>query len=94
MDLQEINSEIERLEVSQTNYENCSKLSILYVIRDHMAQPKNRIAEYNNPTSEFLAVVGGAPVSDVLLIIDEHMECMKLLYPKEYSAIINRIKNI
>ena len=93
MNIEEINSEIERLEVSQTNYENCSKLSILYIIRDHMAKP-NRIAEYNNPTSEFLNVVGGAPVNDVLLIIDEHMECMKLLYPKEYSAIINRIKNL
>lgn len=94
MNIDEINLEIDRLEVSQTNYENCSKLSILYIIRDHMAKPKSLIAEYDNPTSEFLAVVGGAPISDVLLIIDEHMECMKLLYPKEYSAIINRIKQL
>ena len=94
MNIQEINAEIERLEVSQTNYENCSKLSILYIIRDNMAKPKNIIAEYSSPTSEFLSVVGGAPVSDVLLIIDEHLECIKLLYPKEYSAIINRIKQL
>lgn len=94
MNIQEINSEIDRLEVSQTNYENCSKLSILYIIRDHMAQPKNVIAEYSNPTSEFLSVVGGAPINDVLLIIDEHLNCMKLLYPKEYLAIINKIRNL
>lgn len=94
MNIQEINSEIERLEVSQTNYENCSKLSILYIIRQNMAHPKSRVAEYSNPTSEFMSAVSGAPVEDVLLILDEHMDCIKLLYPKEYSAIINRIKNI
>lgn len=77
----------------QTNYENCSKLSILYIIRNNIDKAKV-IDEYLETTSEFLSVVSGAPIKDVLLIINEHLDCIKALYPKEYSAIINRIKDL
>lgn len=94
MNMLEINEEIERLENSETDYNNCSKLAILYVIKDHIEKPEPRIVEYSNPSSEFIEVVSGAPIESVLRIIDEHMECIKLLYPKEYSTIISKIKAI
>lgn len=42
-------------------------------------------------TSEFLAACDGAPVEDVLEVMDEHMEAIRVLYPREYEAIMERI---
>ena len=42
-------------------------------------------------TSEFLAACDGVPVDAVLDILDEHMEAIRVLYPKEYEAILRRL---
>lgn len=94
MNVSEINTAIERLEKSETNYENCSKLSILYIIRNNLDKKAEDVAVYSNGTSEFLQALNGAPYNEVMNIIDEHLECVKLLYPKEYTAIINKIKQL
>ena len=46
------------------------------------------------PRSEFLAVCQDAPTEGVLRIIDEHMEAIRVLYPKEYAAILSRIREL
>ena len=97
MDMREINTEIARLEGSETTYPNCNKLAMLYTVKDHLDEPRQEPtprmarAEYS---SEFLSVVSGAPIEGVLRIIDEHMECVRVLYPKEYSAIIEKILDL
>ena len=30
---------------------------------------------------------------ELLEVLDEHMECVKALYPKEYAAVIRRLKD-
>lgn len=42
-------------------------------------------------TSEFLAACDGVPVNDVLDLLDEHMEAIRVLYPKEYKIILDRL---
>jgi hypothetical protein len=44
-------------------------------------------------TSPFLTACEGVPVEDVLDIMDEHMEAINLLYPKEYEAILRKLEN-
>ena len=44
------------------------------------------------PRSKFLEVCDGAEIEKVLKVIDEHMEAIMVLYPKEYEQIIKRIK--
>ena len=90
MDANEILAEIERLEQGETTYANCTKLAVLYTIKEHLT---NRIPAYSHASSEFLLAVSDAPIDKVLNIMDEHMECIKLLYPKEYTSIIRKIKN-
>lgn len=100
MDIREVKAEINRLEGSETNYQNCNRLAVLYIIEEHLGgQPETVItpkeAEYSIPkSSEFLEVVSRAPLSGVLSVMDEHMECIKALYPKEYSVIINKIMEL
>ena len=45
-------------------------------------------------TSEFLTACDGAPVDDVLDVIDEHMEAIRVLYPREYEAIVQKIEEL
>lgn len=45
------------------------------------------------PTSDFLEACNGARAEDVLRIVDEHMEAIAVLYPREYEKIINMIEN-
>ena len=89
MKLEEIYREIDRLEHDDTNYQNCTKLAVLYCIADHN-KPQRQAQSFGS--SEFLLAVSRASLDDVLLILDEHMEAIKLLYPKEYAQIIRRIK--
>lgn len=41
--------------------------------------------------SAFLAACDGARVEDVLMLMDEHMNAIKLLYPREYDTILRRL---
>lgn len=45
-------------------------------------------------TSEFLAACDGARIEDVLYVLDEHMEAIKVLYPKEYDAIVLKLEEL
>ena len=43
--------------------------------------------------SQFLAACDGVLMEDALNILDEHMEAIKVLYPKEYQAIVERLED-
>lgn len=93
MNIDEVSAEIVRLEQEPTTYQNCSKLAVLYSIRDH-APKQRKTAAYSNASSEFLQAAGTAPFDEVLDILDEHMQAIQVLHPKEYAAVIKRIKSI
>ena len=44
------------------------------------------------PRSKFLEVCDGAEIEEVLKVIDEHMEAIIVLYPREYDALIEKIR--
>lgn len=93
MDIQEIEVEIKRLEQEDNSYQNLSKLAVLYSIKDHY-RDNRRITGYSYASSEFLNAVANAPIDGVLDILNEHMDAVKLLYPKEYSVIINKVRSL
>lgn len=92
MNIGEIEAEIERLEKGETTFQNCSKLAVLYSIVDHTKKEKEHVASYSYASSEFLQICSGVPYDDVLAILDEHMACIKALYPREYKTILGKIK--
>lgn len=95
VDLVAIEQEIDRLEGTEdTTYETCNKLAVLYSIVDHTKR-HNRAGyskEVSSDSSEFLRAVANADINYVLDIMDEHMCCIQLLHPREYSAIIKKIQ--
>lgn len=92
VDLNEIEAEIAKLENAETTYNNCTRLAVLYSVRDHCQKTKK--AAYSYGQSQFLQVVSQAPMERVLEILDEHMEAIEVLHPREYAAIIRKIKEL
>ena len=41
--------------------------------------------------SPFLAACSGADIAEILRVMDEHMEAVRVIYPKEYEAITVKI---
>lgn len=103
IDLNEINDEIARLEHGNTTYAACEKLSVLYTVRSQLAageapeKVERSISSYSYasaPKSEFMQAVENAPLDGVMNVIDEHLEAVKALFPKEYNAVIKMIKEL
>lgn len=102
MNIDEITSEISRLEESETNWTNIQKLAWLYIVHDHLSQNiipmtydvknvQDVMPEYDG---EFGKAVSGVDIEKLMNILSEHMDVVKVLYPKEYQAVIDRISEI
>lgn len=93
----EIRTEIERLEHSQTTYANVEKLAMLYqVLNNAPDQPSKpvQIKPYSyasDSDSEFIKAVRNADFERVLKVLNDHMEAVRILYPKEYDAVLRRL---
>lgn len=99
MDIREIETEIDRLERADTTYPNCGKLATLYTIRNEYASAQESNHQKSNysyasaPSSEFITAFLNADQNHAFRVLDEHMECIKALYPKEYIQIIRKLNN-
>lgn len=99
IDLETIEREISELEARQPSYKACERLSWLYIVRDHlvakMYPPEGKTALKSSLSgSEFLDAANGKPYEDVMKVVDEHLETIRLLYPKTYTGIVQRIKEL
>lgn len=45
-------------------------------------------------SGEFGEAVSGVTISDLMSILSEHMAVIKILHPKEYNAVLARIREI
>ena len=94
INLDTIEQEIITLESKDTSYAVAERLAWLYIVRDHL-----RSADDDNSTgdligSEFAKACSNVPINSLMQILSEHMEAIKLLYPKEYENIITKIKSL
>lgn len=96
MNIEDIVSEIEKLEQSDSNWNNVQRLSWLYTVRDHMAgdQPRSEEPIVTSGSSVFLQSVGGKNAGSVMKVIDEMMEATQILNPKLYENVLIRINEL
>lgn len=97
INLDEIDREIHDLEArGDTTYSLCERLAWLYIVRDHLNPPTdsadNLVRFMGN--SEFLELCNGINYNDFMQIIDTHMEALKVVCPKEYNAVIDKIRQL
>lgn len=89
------------------NANTCIKLAAFYTIKREMfgegeqsmysfspppIEEKESVGGYGD--SEFLESVAGKPINDVMLVMDELMESMKVLQPRIYDSVIRKIQNL
>lgn len=94
LNMQEIQEEIEKLEsCGATTYAVCEKLAILYNVKDHSAADRKpeRASEVSFAGSEFMLAAQRVQQSDLIQILDEHMEAIRLIFPKEYNAVLRKL---
>lgn len=107
IDLREIDDTIRELKDTGTTVGSAEKLALLYIARDYMQREDNpaqtamqvkrsySTSSYDvSESSEFYAVCYGLCDDALLDVLDNHMEAIRVLYPKEYRAVIKKIKEI
>lgn len=91
MNIEEINEEIRGLESAETNWGNVQRLALLYTVRDHLPQTTG---EVDIGTDEFTLACCGVNINSLINVLDEHMQVIHAVYPKEYSALIKKIQSL
>lgn len=110
MDIVEINEHIRKLKCEETNWQSVEKLAALCTVRNELSEaesrenvhtpqdePARQIAYSTRPQesqSEFIEAASAVPFSKLMEVLDKHMDSIKLVYPKEYSSIIYRLKSM
>lgn len=98
MNIAEIETEITRLERGDTNWQNIERLSWLYAVYDHLAGNHGVVSadrvDMPQYAGEFGQVVSGKNIDGVMNVLQEHMAVIKILHPKEYQAVLDKITEI
>lgn len=92
--LETIEREIDELESRDTTYKLCERLAWLYVVRDHLVAklPAKQGHIVDMRGSEFLEAASGTGINDLMQVLDEHMAAVKVVHPREYDAVMAKIR--
>lgn len=91
VDIGIIEQEILSLEAKDTTFAVVERLAWLYVVRDHLKPFKADARTGELVGSKFKEACSEVPIELLIDVLDEHMETLKLFYPKDYEAIIQKI---
>ena len=86
---------IKEIQSKEPTYANCEKLATFYTLLRYLyseEQGESRDAFPASGGSEFREAITGKDIGRVVDVLDEHMEVVKILFPKEYKAVIRRIE--
>lgn len=95
---------INELEGGRHSIQNCERLAAVYTVLDHLDADLNHIsrAGYSNDSglirtsggSEFLNIVNGKSIDDVLSLVDELTEAVDVLNPRLYTNFITKLREL
>lgn len=95
LSVEEVERTILELEKRDTTYATCERLAWLYIVHDHLmqriVQGKARASVMEG--SPFLSACSGAEIEEILRVMNEHMDALRMIYPKEYDAVVKRIES-
>lgn len=107
MDIDEINDHIHKLKCGSTDWQSVEKLAALCTVRNELdpkqipetqsqSTPVSYQATYSTaaaePQSDFVEAASAVPFSGLMQVLDEHMDAIKLVYPKEYELVMKKIR--
>lgn len=91
---EDLEKEIATLESQEPTYATLDRLAAMYIVRDRMDDDSktDSMKPVKLSGSEFLNACSDVYMPSLFSILDEHMDAIKLIHPKEYMALIQRIK--
>ena len=89
--LEKINGEIENIIKHGDNRSDIACLADLFVCRDAM-QERQGAEPIKATGSEFAVCVNGRCFSEILPLLEELMETLKIMQPRLYDGFIRRLK--
>lgn len=91
--------------VKRPTASTCQLMASCYTILDHLFPESSRSADIapvqlysmapepvETGGSEFVQAARVAGMTRLLDVMDEHMDCIRALYPKEYETIMRRLE--
>nr|DAD84734.1 MAG TPA: hypothetical protein [Siphoviridae sp. ctqED62] len=91
--------------VKRPTASTCQLMASCYTILDHLFPESSRSADIapvqlysmapepvETGGSEFVQAARAAGMTRLLDVMDEHMDCIRALYPKEYETIMRRLE--
>lgn len=91
--------------VKRPTASTCQLMASCYTILDHLFPESSRSADIapvqlysmapepvETGGSEFVQAARAAGMARLLEVMDEHMDCIRILYPKEYETIMRRLE--
>lgn len=90
---EELLKAIEETEKLPVSFQNCEKLAVFYTLLDHKQAETVQILRQSSE-SEFMSVISGKNLSDVLPVLDELMQTLDVVQNKLYKTTINTLKSL
>ena len=90
---EELLKAIEETEKLPVSFQNCEKLAVFYTLLDHKQAETVQILRKSSE-SEFMSVISGKSLNDVLPVLDELMQTLDVVQNKLYKTTINTLKSI
>lgn len=107
--IKEIEWAISELEGEETSKAGYILLAALHICRDHMlgvSAPQPQIVAYSEVAapvdeklgrygdSEFLQAVEGLDPGAAWAVMNEHMESLRIVYPRAYEGVMRKLHNV
>lgn len=92
IDAESLDKEIADLESKEPSYGVMEKLAWMYTVRDHMGGSVGKDVMPALSGSEFLSACSGCSISSLFSVLDEHIEAIQAIHPREYMALIRKIQ--
>lgn len=102
LDINIIDNEILELEKRDTTYAVVERLAWLYIVRDHTKAAMTPVAQVEEEPmttrsvegTEFLEVSSGVDYAELMNILSDHMEAIRVVCPKEYESVMDKIRSL
>lgn len=99
---EELLEAIRECEQRTPSYSNCEKLLTfrsllkdLYPEEEVIEDRRQSFAIYpTSSRSEFMEAIADKDMMKVLDVLDEHMKVVQVLFPKEYQAVISKVRDV
>lgn len=84
----------------EPSYSNCEKLTTFYTLLKYLYSEDEGYSQSSGNVfaelqgSEFREAIAGKNIEKVVDVLDEHMNVIRLLFPKEYKSVIKSISEV